>query len=172
MLFNELNEDNFLLFAIKNYENPQAVTREDFEKDLNHFRYVKRLLKKYKNTGQLKVHLILNHFIILYNVFGEAATPMLFHKIEIDLWQPLPWCLVSDRVQHASQRVNDTVKTANTILETVGRQTLDTLERQTLDTIYRQKLNTKGWQKLDAIVRQTSYTIGRQKLDAIVRHRM
>ena len=85
MLFNELNEDNFLLFAIKNYENPQAVTREDFEKDLNHFRYVKRLLKKYKNTGQLKVHLILNHFIILYNVFGEAATPMLFHKIEIDL---------------------------------------------------------------------------------------
>ena len=86
MHFTELNEDNFLLFAIKNYENPQAVTREDFEKDLNHFKYVKRLLKKYKNTGQLKVHLILNHFIILYNVFGEAATPMLFHKIEIDLW--------------------------------------------------------------------------------------
>ena len=86
MHFTELNEDNFLLFAIKNYENPQAVTREDFEKDLNHFRYIKRLLKKYRNTGQLKVHLILNHFIILYNVFGEAATPMLFHKIEMDLW--------------------------------------------------------------------------------------
>ena len=86
MLFSELNEENFLLFAIKHYENPQAVTREDFEKDLNHFRYIKRLLKKYKNTGQLKVHLILNHFIILYNVFGEATTPMLFHKIEMDLW--------------------------------------------------------------------------------------
>ena len=86
MHFTELNEDNFLLFAIKNYENPQAVTREDFEKDLNHFKYVKRLLKKYKNTGQLKVHLILNHFIILYNVFGEATTPMLFHKIEMELW--------------------------------------------------------------------------------------
>ena len=86
MHFTELNEDNFLLFAIKHYENPQAVTREDFEKDLNHFRYIKRLLKKYKNTGQLKVHLILNHFIILYNVFGEATTPMLFHKIEMDLW--------------------------------------------------------------------------------------
>ena len=86
MHFTELNEDNFLLFAIKNYENPQAVTREDFEKDLNHFKYVKRLLKKYRNTGQLKVHLILNHFIILYNVFGEATTPMLFHKIEMELW--------------------------------------------------------------------------------------
>ena len=86
MLFNDLTEDNFLLFAIKNYENPQAVTKEDFDKDLNHFKYIKRLLKRYKNTGQLKTHLLLNHFIILYNIFGEAATPMLFHKIEEELW--------------------------------------------------------------------------------------
>ena len=86
MIFNELNEDNFLLFAIKNYENPQAVTKEDFDKDLNHFKYIKRLLKRYKNTGQLKTHLLLNHFIILYNIFGEAATPMLFFKIDQDLW--------------------------------------------------------------------------------------
>ena len=86
MLFDHLNEDNFLLFAIKNYENPQAVTKEDFDKDLNHFKYIKRLLKRYKNTGQLKTHLLLNHFIILYNIFGEATTPMLFHKIEEELW--------------------------------------------------------------------------------------
>ena len=72
MIFNELNEDNFLLFAIKHYENPQAVTKEDFEKDLNHFKYI-----------------ILNHFIILYNIFGEAATPMLFFKIEKELWSSL-----------------------------------------------------------------------------------
>ena len=86
MLFDHLNEDNFLLFAVKNYENPQAVTKEDFDKDLNHFKYIKRLLKRYKNTGQLKTHLLLNHFIVLYNIFGEAATPMLFFKIEEDLW--------------------------------------------------------------------------------------
>jgi hypothetical protein len=86
MLFVELNEDNFLLFSIKNYENPQAVTKEDFEKDLNHFKYIKRLLKRYKNTGELKTHLLLNHFIILYNIFGEATTPMLFFKIEKELW--------------------------------------------------------------------------------------
>ena len=86
MIFDELNEGNFLLFAIKNYENPQAVTKEDFDKDLNHFKYIKRLLKRYKNTGQLKTHLLLNHFIVLYNIFGEAATPMLFFKIEEDLW--------------------------------------------------------------------------------------
>ena len=86
MLFSDLNEENFLLFAIKNYENPQAVTKEDFDKDLNHFKYIKRLLKRYKNTGELKSHLILNHFIVLYNIFGEAATPMLFFKIEKELW--------------------------------------------------------------------------------------
>ena len=86
MLFNELNDDNFILFAIKNYENPQAVTKEDFDKDLNHFKYIKRLLKRYKNTGVLKSHLLLNHFIILFNIFGEATTPMLFFKIDEELW--------------------------------------------------------------------------------------
>ena len=58
MRFDELNDDNFILFAIKNYENPQAVTKDDFDKDLNHFKYIKRLLKRYKNTGVLKSHLL------------------------------------------------------------------------------------------------------------------
>ena len=89
MIFNELNEDNFLLFAIKHYENPQAVTKEDFDRDLNHFKYIKRLLKRYKNSGQLKTHLLLNQFIILYNIFGEATTPMLFFKIERELWSAM-----------------------------------------------------------------------------------
>ena len=86
MIFHDLNEGNFQLFAIKNYENPQAVTKDDFDKDLNHFKYIKRLLKRYKRDGELKTHLLLNHFIILYNIFGEATTPMLFYKIEEDLW--------------------------------------------------------------------------------------
>ena len=94
MVFNELNSDNFLLFAIKHYENPQAVTKEDFEKDLNHFKYIKRLLKRYKNGGELKIHLLLNHFIILYNIFGEATTPMLFFKIENDLWSSMKTFIV------------------------------------------------------------------------------
>jgi hypothetical protein len=89
MIFSELNEDNFLLFAIKNYENPQAVTEEDFHKDLNHFKYIKRLLKRYKLYGTLKTHLLINHFIVLYNIFGDATTPMLFYKIEKELWSPM-----------------------------------------------------------------------------------
>ena len=89
MNFNVLNYKNFLLFAIQNYDNPQAVSKDDFDKDLNHFKYVKRHLKKYKKTGELKTHLLLNHFIMIYNVFGEAATPMLFYKIESELWSAL-----------------------------------------------------------------------------------
>tara|TARA_B100000965_G_scaffold25517_1_gene19150 strand:- start:2750 stop:3130 length:381 start_codon:yes stop_codon:yes gene_type:complete len=94
MLFNELNEENFLIFAIKNYENPQAVTREDFDKDLSRFRYIKRLLKRYKSGGELKVHLLINHFIILYNIFGDATTPMLFYKIDKSLWSSIKTFIV------------------------------------------------------------------------------
>ena len=94
MFFNELNEENFLIFAIKNYENPQAVTREDFDKDLSRFRYIKRLLKRYKSGGELKVHLLINHFIILYNIFGDATTPMLFYKIDKSLWSSIKTFIV------------------------------------------------------------------------------
>ena len=86
MRFDELNESNYLLFAIKFYNNPQAVTRDDFESDLKRIRYIKRLLKRYKNTGELKIHLILNHLIILFNVFDEAAVPLLFYNLEEELW--------------------------------------------------------------------------------------
>ena len=94
MRFDELNEDNFLIYAIKNYENPQALTKEDFDRDLNYFKYIKRLLNKYKSSGELKSHLLLNHFIFIYNIFGNAATPMLFYKIEDDLWPYLKSFLI------------------------------------------------------------------------------
>lgn len=86
MKFDELNEDNYILFAIKNYENPQAVTQEDFYEDLKRFKWVKRLLKKYKCSGELNLHLLINHFLILYNIFGDAATPLLFFKIDKEYW--------------------------------------------------------------------------------------
>ena len=86
MKFHELNEDNYLLFAIKYYDNPAAVTKEDFDEDLKKFKYVKRLLKRYMNTGVLKTHLIINHLIVLFNVFDEATIPLLFYKLEPELW--------------------------------------------------------------------------------------
>ena len=86
MRFDELNENNYMLFAIKFYDNPHALTKEEFEDDLKRINYVKRLLKRYKNTGVLKTHLILNHLTVLFNVFGEAAVPLLFYNLEEDLW--------------------------------------------------------------------------------------
>ena len=89
MRFDELNDSNYMMFAIKHYENPQAVTQDDFLEDMKRFKYIKRLLKKYKNSGDLKSHLLINHFIILYNVFDDAATPLLFYKIDRELWRVL-----------------------------------------------------------------------------------
>jgi hypothetical protein len=109
MRFDELNESNYLLFAIKFYNNPQSVTREDFEDDLKRIKYIKRLLKRYKNTGVLKVHLILNHLIVLFNVFGDAAVPLLFYNLEKDLWPSIKsFLLFLNRIpEYPKTQVND-----------------------------------------------------------------
>lgn len=86
MRFDELNKDNFLLFAIKFYENPTASTQEEFEEDLRRFKYVKRWLKKYHESGEIKSHLLLNHIIVIFNCWQDAAIPMFFHKIESAYW--------------------------------------------------------------------------------------
>ena len=89
MNIRELNHENWLFFAIQNYNNPLSVTYQDFEEDLKRFKYIKRLLRRYETTGELKTHLILNHIIILYNVFDDAATPLLFYRIEATYWSLL-----------------------------------------------------------------------------------
>lgn len=94
MRFDELNESNYMLFAIKFYSNPQSLTKDDFESDLKRIRYIKRLLKKYKKEGDLKVHLILNHLIILLNVFDDAAIPLLFYSLDEELWPSIKSFLV------------------------------------------------------------------------------
>jgi len=82
----DLNEDNFLLFAIKHYDNPECSSMKDFEEDLSICVYIKRLLRKYNKTGVLKERLILNHIITFYNLFGiDAATKILLYKIDSDL---------------------------------------------------------------------------------------
>ena len=94
MRFDELNESNYLLFAIKFYDNPQAVTREDFDEDLKRIRYIKKLLKRYKNTGELKTHLILNHLTVLFNVFNDATVPLLFYNLDKELWPSIKSFLI------------------------------------------------------------------------------
>lgn len=77
-----LTEANFLLYAAKHYDNPHCVDVEEFHDDLARFKYIKRLFTKYKESGQIKERLVLNHLIIIYNLFGEMATQMLFLKLD------------------------------------------------------------------------------------------
>ena len=94
-IFEELNEDNFTLFAIRYYDNPQCTSTEEFYEDIRRFRYLKRLLKRYHNTGELRERLILNHLIILNNVFGvENAIRMLQFKIDDEYWPVVKTCLL------------------------------------------------------------------------------
>ncbi len=94
MNFSELNKDNFILFAIKHYENPTAVTQEDFDEDLKRFKYVKRWLRKYHDSGEINSHLLLNHILVIFNCWNDAALPMFFFKIEPKYWGPLKSFLV------------------------------------------------------------------------------
>ena len=94
-LFDELTEDNFTLFAAKHYDNPQCLDIAEFEEDIARFKYVKRLLRRYNQSGDLQERLILNHLIIIYNVFGiDAANRMVFYKIEEELWPALKTFLI------------------------------------------------------------------------------
>ena len=94
MRFDELNKDNFLLFAIQHYNNPTATTQDDFDEDLNRVKYVKRWLKKYHETGSMNTHLLLNHLIVIFNCWSDAALPILFYKIEYKYWDSLVSFLV------------------------------------------------------------------------------
>ncbi len=77
-----------------NYDNPQCHSLAEFEEDIKKFLYLKKLLSRYKNNGELRERLILNHIIVLYNIFGESATRMLFHKIDTTCWDSLVTFLV------------------------------------------------------------------------------
>jgi hypothetical protein len=89
-----LTNDNFVLYAMHNYDNPECHGVTEFEDDLNRFKYLKRLFYRYKERGELKERLVINHLIVLYNVFGSATTKMLFFKIEKEFWPQLKTFLV------------------------------------------------------------------------------
>ena len=95
MVFDDLNEKNFLLYAMKEYDNPQCVQVEEFYDDLKKVKYIKRLFNQYSNEGVLKERLLLNHIIVFYNVFPvRSATRILFLKIEEEFWPILKTFLV------------------------------------------------------------------------------
>lgn len=81
-MIDKLDETNFVIYAAKHYDNPQCFDTLEFYEDLARFKYIKRLFNRYEETGELKERLVINHLTILYNVFGVAATRLLFFKLD------------------------------------------------------------------------------------------
>jgi len=90
----KLNNDNFVRFAMNNYDNPQCHSVDEFDEDLKRFLYLKKLFSRYRNSNELREKLIINHIIILYNLFGDYTTRMLFFKIDEQDWNSLITFLV------------------------------------------------------------------------------
>ena len=93
--FGELTSNNYIMFAMKSYDNPQCLDIDEFYSDVNRIKYLKRLFRRYATTGELKERLILNHIIVLYNVFGIVpATRLLFFRINEEYHQYLKTFMV------------------------------------------------------------------------------
>lgn len=120
-MFETLHDGNFLIFAAKCYDNPQCFDTEEFYEDLKRFAYIKRLFGKYHESGELKERLILNHLIILYNLFGPETTRMLFLKVDEKYYQYLKPFLVTlnympDTIKHIGKE-NITIYSSNITMD-------------------------------------------------------
>ncbi len=95
-MFEILNDDNIMLYCAKHYENPHCTGIEDFNNDLNHIKYLKRLFNRYQKGDDFKTNLVINHLILLYNVFdSQAITRVLFYRINEEHWSILKPCLIA-----------------------------------------------------------------------------
>ena len=93
-MFKEITKDNWLLFAQQHYDNPTLEKQEEFNDDIKRFKYLKRLFRKYTITGDIKIRLVLNHIIVLQNVFGaDVAISLLLFKVDRHYWPVLKACL-------------------------------------------------------------------------------
>ena len=89
-MFDKITADNVMMFAIQHYDNPLCESEKEFHDDMKRFKYIKRLLRKYRETGVLKERLLLNHIIVLNNLFGpEACVTLLLYKIQQEYWETL-----------------------------------------------------------------------------------
>lgn len=94
MVFDDLNNDNVTIYAVKAYDRPNCIMSE-FKDDMKRFNYLKRLFKRYRKFDELRERLVINHLVVLCNVFGpEAATRLLFYKMSKDDYSSLKTYLV------------------------------------------------------------------------------
>jgi len=112
-MYEKITSENVMMFAIRHYDNPQCEGEKEFQDDLKRFKYIKRLLRKYYETNILKERLLLNHIIVLNNVFGTtASTTLLLFKIQQEYWPALKSFLIflnsitKDELTHIEEDMN------------------------------------------------------------------
>ena len=119
-MYEKITPQNVVMYAIKNYDNPQCEGEKEFEDDLKRFKYIKRLLRRYYDTGVLKERLLLNHLIVLNNVFSmEAATTLLLYKIQPTYWPALKSFLIF--LNSISDNELTEIEHDKDVLETLGK---------------------------------------------------
>ena len=119
-MYEKITSDNVIMFAIKHYDNPQCEGEKEFYDDMKRFKYIKRLLRKHKDTGILKERLLLNHIIILNNLFGaEACVTLLLFKIQKEYWETLKSFLLFLNILRDDELQN--VKENKKVLEILGK---------------------------------------------------
>ena len=119
-MYEKITNDNVIMFAIKHYDNPQCEGEREFYDDMKRFKYIKRLLRKHKDTGILKERLLLNHIIVLNNLFGvEACVTLLLFKIQREYWETLKSFLLFLNIIRDDELGN--VKEDNEVLEILGK---------------------------------------------------
>ena len=119
-MYEKITPQNVVMYAIKNYDNPQCEGEKEFEDDLKRFKYIKRLLRRYYDTGVLKERLLLNHLIVLNNVFSmEAATTLLLYKIQPTYWPALKSFLIF--LNSITDNELTEIEHDKNVLETLGK---------------------------------------------------
>ena len=115
-----LSEENFLLYAAKYYDNPQCQSTDEFYDDLKRFKYIKRLFNKYLETGELKERLILNHILVLTNVFSpEVAVKLLFIRLDEYLHLLKPFLVLLNILPERIEINNDICHTVDILMDEV-----------------------------------------------------
>ena len=119
-MYEKITNENVMMFAIKHYDNPQCEGEREFYDDMKRFKYIKRLLRKHKDTGVLKERLLLNHIIVLNNLFGaEACVTLLLFKIQGEYWETLKSFLLFLNMIRDDELIN--IKEDNKVLEILGK---------------------------------------------------
>lgn len=128
-MIEKVDNSNFVIYAAKHYDNPQCFEDIEFYEDLSRFKYLKRLFNRYEENGDLKERLIINHLIVLYNVFGNEATKLLFFKLEGYYHILKPFILLLGRLPDKVNGIGIENKTIHTNDIIMDKKIVETLRK-------------------------------------------